>query len=210
MGELLLLHKRIDIDASPVLYEKPFTPESLAADWEICGGEWHCEDGALLGRHPGPFAFLFSRADFPGNVLLDFHAATVAPSTHDIDVFWNATHDPAAPGGRGTAYVAGIQGWWDGKVGIEKSPDYKFVVNAPSPWFQPGRDYHLQVGSIDGHCFIFVDGELKLECLDPDPIDPRVHARIGFEVYQSIARYSKLVVRQIVWTAREAEYAPEF
>ena len=97
MGELLLLHKRIDIDASPVLYEKPFTPESLAADWEICGGEWHCEDGALLGRHPGPFAFLFSRADFPGNVLLDFHAATVAPSTHDIDVFWNATHDPPRP-----------------------------------------------------------------------------------------------------------------
>ena len=47
MSELLLLHKRIDIDASPVLYDKPFTPESLTADWEIRGGEWFCEDGAL-------------------------------------------------------------------------------------------------------------------------------------------------------------------
>lgn len=210
MAELLLLHKRIDVDASPVLYDRPFSPESLAEDWEIRGGEWQSEDGALIGRHPGPFAFLFSRLAFPGNVLLDFHAATVAPATHDIDVFWNASIDPAAPGTRGRAYVAGIQGWWDGKVGIEKSPDYQFVVNAPCPWFQPGRDYHLQVGSIDGHCFIFVDSELKLECTDPTPIDSRVHNKIGFEVYQSIARYSRLSVRQIVWTPRNEEYTLEF
>jgi len=210
MNELLIMKKRIDLEASPVLFDRPFSQRSLVDDWEILSGQWRHQDGAILGANPLPRpGCILLRPSMPGNVLVDFRAATVAPSTHDIDVMWNASWDRST-NTRGLAYVAGIQGWWDGKVGIEKSPQYKLIATAPCPWFEPGREYHVQAGSIDGHCFLFVDGHLRLELLDPDPIDSVQSSGVGFEAYQSMIRVSDLVVRQIVWQPREQSYPGEF
>ncbi len=210
MAELLIMRKRIDLDASPVLYDRPFTPESLGEDWEPRHAEWRCEDGAAFGRNPRPApGVIICRRPFPGNVLVECRARTVLPSRHDIDVMWNLSWDGDADQ-RGAAYVAGVQGWWDGKVGIEKSPAYKLVAAAPCPWFEPGRDYFIQAGSVDGHCFLFVDGVLRLEVFDPDPIDNQHHTHVGFEAYQSMIRVSDVVVRQIVWSARDQSYPEEF
>ena len=63
---------------------------------------------------------------------------------------------------------------------------------------------------IDGHCFLFVDGQLRLELLDPDPIDSVQSSGVGFEAYQSMIRVSDLIVRQIVWQPREQSYPGEF
>ena len=209
-NELLLMHRRIDLDASPILYDRPFDAASFAEDWQVRNAEWVCRDGALWGTNPLPApGVVICRRPFPGNVLIDCIARTVAPSTHDIDVMWNLSWDETT-NTRGAAYVAGVQGWWDGKVGIEKSPDYRLNATAPSPWFEPGRDYHIQAGSIDGHCFLFVDGLLRLELTDPDPIDSQQHCLIGFEAYQSKVCVSRLTVRQIVWEPREMGYAVEF
>jgi hypothetical protein len=204
------MRKRIDLDASPVLYDRPFTPEVLAEDWEARNAAWECRDGAFWGSNPRPApGVLFTRQPFPGNVLVEVRARTVLPSTHDIDVMWNMSWDEAR-GARGISYVAGIQGWWEGKVGIERSPEYALTAAAPCPWFVPGRDYLVQAGSIDGHCFLFVDGLLRLELTDPTPIDSGAHARIGFEAYQSMIRVSGFVVRQISWEPRAMAYPPEF
>jgi hypothetical protein len=209
-NELLIMKKRIDLAASPVLYDRKLSAESFAQDWEPLCGQWRFEDGAMWGKNPLPApGCILLRRPMPGNVLVDFQAATVAPSTHDIDVMWNASWDRAKDA-RGTAYVAGIQGWWSGNVGIEKSPQYKLVATAPCPWFQAGRQYHVQAGSIDGHCFLFVDGVLRLEMLDPDPLDSAQSTGVGFEAYQSQIRISDVVVRQIVWQAREQAYPKEF
>jgi hypothetical protein len=208
--ELLIMKKRIDLRASPVLYDRAFSADALAEDWEVKSGEWRVEDGSLHGANPLPRpGCILLRRPMPGNVLVDFRAATVAPSTHDIDVMWNASWDRQADA-RGPAYVAGVQGWWDGKVGIEKSPAYKLVATAPCPWFQPGKEYHIQAGSIDGHCFLFVDGVLRLEMLDPDPIDSSRSAGVGFEAYQSRIRIRDVVVRRLTWQEREQAYPKEF
>jgi hypothetical protein len=209
-NELLIMRKRIELAASEVLYDRPISAESFREDWGILSGEWRQEGGALFGVNPDPKpGCVMLRKPCIGNVLVDFRAATVAPSTHDIDVMWNASWDRATDT-RGSAYVAGIQGWWDGKVGIEKSPQYKHVAAAPCPWFQPGREYHIQAGSIDGHCFLFVDGELRLEMLDPDPIDSARSTGVGFEAYQSMIRVSGLVVHRIAWTERPQAYPKQF
>ena len=210
MPELFVMRKRIDLDSSPVLYDRPLSPESLQEDWEVRNAEWRCADSAVLGRNPRPApGVLMSRGEFPGNVLMDFRASTVAPSTHDIDVMWNMSWNEQA-NMRGPAYVAGLQGWWDGKVGIEKSPEYRLVAAAPCPWFESGREYHIQAGSIDGHCFMFVDGVLRIELTDPEPINSKVHGRVGFEAYQSMIRVRGLVVRRIVWQERAQSYPEEF
>jgi hypothetical protein len=210
MSELLIMRKCIDLAASPVLYDRPFSARSLKEDWQVRHADWRCEDGAFLGRNPEPApGVIVCRHAFPGNVLVECRARTVLPSRHDIDVMWNMSWDEEADR-RGPAYVAGLQGWWDGKVGIERSPEYRLVAAAPCPWFEPGRDYFIQAGSVDGHCFLFVDGVLRLELLDPDPIDAERHNRVGFEAYQSMIRVSDLVVRRIVWHEREQSYPVEF
>ena len=208
--ELLLMHKRIDLAASPVLYDRPCSAESLSEDWQAHNAQWEARDGAFWGRNPLPApGVIVCRHSFPGNVLVDCYARTVLPARHDIDVMWNMDWDEAV-NQRGAAYVAGIQGWWEGKVGIEKSPEYRLNATAPCPWFEPGREYHVQAGSIDGHCFLFVDGILRLELTDPDPIDSSIHTHIGFEAYQSMIAVRNIVVRQIVWQPRPMAYAAEF
>ena len=157
-------------------------------------GDWSINDGWLTGINPkqGP-GLIFSKADYSGDVMLDFEARTVPPSTHDIDWMFHACWDLHKQA-RGTAYVGVMPGWWDGKLGIEKSPDYKLLALRPLPGFEPGRTYRVQSGVIAGHVFIFVDGFLMLELTDPDPIDSSRSAKIGFEAYASMIQVRNLTV----------------
>ena len=210
MTDLLIMKKRIMLEQSPVLYDTPFTPESLAADWQVRGGAWRVEDAWLSGRNPDNSpGMITSRREFFGNVLLDFEARVAPPCTHDIDWMWNGSWDDAKQE-RGLSYICGIEGWWEGKVGFEKSPDYTFVAATPLFTFEPGRTYHIQSGSIDGHVFTFIDGQLIIELTDPFPIDHSRYGMIGFEAYASMPQIRNLVVRQIVWEVRPQSYAPEF
>jgi hypothetical protein len=208
--ELLLMQKRIDLAASAVVYDRPCSQQAFDEDWQSRNAQWEYREGAYWGRNPLPApGVLFTRRGFPGDVLVECYARTVLPSRHDIDVMWNLSWDEAA-NRRGPAYIAGIQGWWEGKVGIEKSPEYKLNATAPCPWFEPGREFHVQAGSIAGHCFLFVDGGLRLELTDPDPIDSAAHSLVGFEAYQSMIAVRQIVIRRIAWTPREMGYTAEF
>ena len=109
-----------------------------------------------------------------------------------------------------TRNVAGIQGWWRGKVGFEKSPEYFLYAGTGLFDFVPGQEYHIQVGSIDGHMFVFADGRLLLELKDPQPIDNKVYGRIGFDAYCSQIRFRDFKVRQIAWKPVAEHYTAEF
>jgi len=210
MTSLRIMGKEILLDDCPVLYDRPFTDDSFTADWQVRGGEWWVEDGWLTGRNPENSAgMLISRANFFGNVLLEFDARTVLPSTHDIDCMWNGSWNEET-NARGVAYISGVEGWWEGKVGFERSPEYKLNVATQLFSFQPGRTYRIQTGSIDGHLFIFIDGCLALELTDPDPIDATRYGLIGFEAYASHMQIRRLIIRQIAWRQRQLSYAPEF
>ncbi len=205
-----LLKKEIFIEECPILYDRPFTPESFAEDFQVRSGKWYVEDGWLIGENPDNSpGMAISRASYNDNVILDFTASTILPCTHDINVMWNGSW-VEENNTRGVAYVAGLQGWWNGKVGFERSPEY--VLNAATQLFEfvPGKEYHMQCGSIDGHVFIVVDGKLVLEIIDPDPIDYTKHGLIGFEAYCSKIRFRDLKVRKAVWTPIQESYKPEF
>lgn len=207
---LLLMKKKILLNKSKILYDQPVTRKSLTEDWTIHHSEWEIKEDWLVGSNrrnwPG-MAIL--KKDFPGNVLVEFEAQTMLPSSHDINVMWNGEWLDDEDH-RGLAYVAGLQGWWTGKVGIEKSDQYKFMVGTPLLHFIPGKLYKIQAGSINGHCFIFADGQLLLEAMDPDPIDNQKYTKIGFEAYCSKIRIKNIVIRQIHWEAVEMKYEPEF
>jgi hypothetical protein len=207
---LKIMHKLIDMEHSPLLLDEPFSPANFGSRWKVYSGEWWIDGEWLTGKNPENCpGMVVSTDDFTGNILLDFEAMTVQPSTHDINAMWNGSWDEEI-NRRGTAYVAGVEGWWDGKVGIEKSPEYKLTAGTPLFDFNPGQTYHIQCGSVDGHCFIFIDGRLILEVTDPDPIDSQKHAKIGFEAYSSFIRIRNLQVKRITWQPLDDSYRPEF
>ena len=207
---LSLMRKEIDLAGSKVLYERLLTSEHLRDDWTTHNGSWWVQDGWLHGRNPeNAPGMAILKEDFPGNVMVAFDARTVLPSTHDIDVMWNGEW-LEAENKRGTAYVAGIEGWWVGKVGLEKSPAYELTATTPLFDFEPGRIYRILAGSIDGHLFVFVDGRLLLEVTDPQPIDHQRFAKVGFEAYSSHIQVRNISVRQITWKPIESKYTPEF
>ena len=210
MNSIVLMKKRISIDSSEVLFDAQVTPEDFKDQWEIRHSKWDITDGWLTGENPGNWpGMAILKKDFPGNIMVDFEAQTIMPSSHDINVMWNGEwlYDSDQ---RGVAYVAGLQGWWTGKVGIEKSNDYRFMAGTPLFDFNPYKIYRIQAGSIDGHCFIVADGKLLLEAMDPDPIDNQKFTKVGFEAYCSNIRIRKIAIRQIHWEPVEMKYEPEF
>ncbi|NEW84097.1 MAG: hypothetical protein GZ094_17250 [Mariniphaga sp.] len=210
MNTISLMKKRILLDSSKVLYNKPLNQEEFTREWTVHHSDWKVEDGWLVGENRGNWpGMVILKQDFPGNVLVEFEAQTILPSSHDINVMWNGEW-LADTDQRGIAYVAGLQGWWTGKVGIEKSNDYKFMVGTPLFDFEPGKSYKIQAGSIDGQCFIFADGKLLLEAMDPDPIDNQKYTKVGFEAYCSKIKIRNIVIRQIAWEPVEMKYEPEF
>jgi len=204
-----LMRKRIDLNASKILYAEPMTAEHFQRDWTAHNAEWSVQDGWLTGKNPeNAPGMAILNAPFPGNVMVEFDARTVLPSTHDIDVMWNGEW-LTDENKRGTAYVAGVEGWWTGKVGLEKSPEYKLTATTPLFDFEPGHIYRILAGSIDGHLFVFVDGRLLLEVTDPDPIDSQRFNKVGFEAYASHIQVRHIVIRQIAWQPVEMKYGPE-
>lgn len=205
-----LLHKELLLGECPILWQKTMTPEVLAEDFDIRGGDWRVEDGWLIGENrennPG---MVISRADFFGDVILEFRANTILPCTHDINAMWNGSWNYET-NTRDVAYVCGLEGWWDGKVGFEKSPDYKLNAANPLFHFVPGQEYFVQMGSIEGHAFILIDGALVLEVTDPDPIDSTKYGRFGFEAYCARLRFRDICLRRAVWKPIEDHYDPEF
>ena len=207
---LELMKKSVDLENLPILYDTLFTEESLAKDFEVRGGEWTLEDGWLTGKNRENFAaMIISKENYYGSVMLDFEARTVLPCTHDINWMWSGSWNEET-NTRDVAYVCGLQGWWEGKVGFEKSPTYDFNCGTQLLDFEPGRTYHIQSGSIGGHIFCVVDGKLALEITDPNPINQDKYGRIGFEAYCSHLQIRNFKLKRLVYEANEKKYEPEF
>lgn len=205
-----LIRKRIDPDTMPILYHQPFTPENFCQDFEIRDGNWSVEDGWLIGESRKNFASMaIMKESFYGPVCLDFYAKVLHPCTHDINCMWSGSWNEEN-NTRALAYVAGIGGWWDGKVGFEKSPEYALNCGTRLIDFEPGRIYHMQCGSIGGHVFVVVDGRLCIEATDPDPIDQSRFGRVGFEAYCTRVAYTDFKIRRAVYEEIGAHYEPEF
>jgi len=210
MNTIELMKKRILLDSSKVLYDKLPNAEDFSKSWTIHHSKWTIQDGWLEGENPGNWpGMAILKQDFPGNVMVEFEAQTILPSKHDINVMWNGEWLQETDQ-RGIAYVAGLQGWWTGKVGIEKSNDYKFMVGTPLFNFEPGKIYKIQAGSIDGQCFVLADGKLLLEAMDQNPIDNQKYTKIGFEAYCSKIRIRNIKIIQIHWESVDMKYEVDF
>jgi len=207
---LYIVGKEIDVEKSPILYAPVFDQETVEKDWEITGGKWHTEDGWLTGvyRENGG-GLVYTYQEFPGDIMLDFRAKTIPPCTNDLNFSWKASGWNYKKNDADKGYIAGLNGWWENKAGIEKYPSCIPMAYTPLFDLKAGQTYHVQAGSIGGHCFICVDGKLVVEMEDPTPND-LPHARVGLGTYCSQISFTDFKVRQITWKKRILKYVPNF
>jgi len=187
-----------DLNSSPILLQDPLS--NLDA-WIRCGeATWNCKDGALQGATSvgGVHGQIFHPRTFRGNVVMEFDAQTILPSTHDI-IWWWRTEIVGGKWGKG--YLGGLAGWWRRLAGLEKAPDFAMAALVPMTAFTPGQTYHIVSGSVGARSFLFVDGALLLESLDCDPFPKEHSGHVGFGVYQSRVRISN-------WTVRAPQFTP--
>lgn len=207
---LNVLHYAIDLGQSAIKYNKAFTQESLKEEWSIKSGHWYVSNGWLTGvSDPGSGGMVFSKAEYKHDLVMEFTASNVEPSTHDLDFMWHAAWDEQKQI-RSPGYVVGINGWWEQKVGFEKAPDNLLYAATPIYPVDPKKEYKIHAGSVQGLCFLFINGRLILELRDPDPIDYVKYSLVGFETYQSKIKVRDLKIYEPYVTKRDLKYNDEF
>ena len=171
------------------------------------GGEWEYRDGWLIGAERGnKGGILFSKESYPGNVMLSFTAATVLPATRDVNAVYCAHWDRETDY-LGESYVCGLNGWYDGKSGIERFPENGLNTTTTLYKYTPGTEISLCAGAINGHNFMTVDGELVTELIDPNPLKG---GHVGFSPYCTKLKIRDIEIRKIYWEKRDQAYDPEF
>ena len=210
-GMLKLAFFDVDLKNSELIFEQDsFDTKSFDENFVVKSGNWTVEDGWAVGKNPNMCpGMIVSKKDFFGNVMVEITAKMVAPSTHDINVMINGEWDEEKDE-RGMAYVAGVEAFWHGQVGFEKSPEYKLTAATPLFTFDPEKEHNFKMGSVEGKVFVLVDDELCLEIQDPDPLDVNKYGKIGFEAYSSWWKFKGLKVYKLNYDKIEEYYNPEF
>lgn len=210
-GMVKLAFIDVDLKGSKLLHQvEAFNEKTFQENFEVKSGQWYVEDGWAVGKNPQMCpGMIVSKKDFFGNVMVEITAQMVGESTHDINVMINGEWDEEKDC-RGNAYVAGVEAFWHGNVGFEKSPEYKLTAATPLFAFDPTAEHNFKIGNVDGKVFVLVDDELCLEISDPNPLDASKYGKIGFEAYSSWWKFKDLRVWELKYQHIEEYYNQEF
>lgn len=206
MKNIFLLGKTIYPERSPLLLK--YSPDGSWRDyWTPMGGKWEHSGGWLIGTEPGnKGGILFSKQSYPQNVMLSFTCAAIPPATRDLNAVYCAHWDEKTDY-LGESYVCGLNGWYDGKSGIERNLTSNLYATTSLYKYKPGSEVRITCGAIDGHNFLLVDDDLICELVDPSPIKG---GHVGFSPYCTRLKIKDIEIREISYDSVFQEYLPEF
>ncbi len=206
MKELNLLGKRINIEKCPLLLS--YKPGSDWKEyWTVMQGEWKEENGWLIGAERGNRGgILFSKERYECDVILSFTAKTVLPATRDVNAVFCANWDYEI-NNLGNSYVVGLNGWYEGKNGIERCPEDGLRALCGGYKYIPGSEVRIVTGIVDGHSFLYADDEFIAELIDPHYISG---GYVGFSPYSTMLAIKDIEIREAVYEPIEQSYEPEF
>ncbi len=204
MNEIHLIGKKIIVDKCPILLNSQ-PDKNWQKDWQVMGGEWKEENGWLIGAERGNLGgILFSRESYDCDVIFSFTMKTVLPATRDLNALFCAHWEN---GYLGNAYIVGLNGWWEHKSGIERSPETGLRALTGSYHYTPGTEVRMTTGIIGGHSFLCVDNEIVAELIDPHYISG---GHVGFSPYCTKLAIKDIQVRRAVYEEFVQSYEPEF
>ncbi len=206
MNEIHLWGKKVLLDRSPVIMK--YSPSS---DWleyfEPKLGHWECDGEYLIGsERKSDAAIIFSKQRFDKDIIFSFTVKTELPATRDLNAVFCAEWDDEK-NYLGESYVCGLNGWYEHKSGIERNGRSNLYSTTSLYKYTPGREVRMDVGCINGHSFMIVDGQMVTELVDPEPL---YGGHIGFSAYCTMLKIKDIEVREIYWKPFEQFYTPEF
>ena len=117
---------------------------------------------------------------FDKDVMLSFTVASVLPATRDLNAVYCTTWDEEKNYLK-KSYISGLNGWYEGKSGIERFPEDELRALTSLYHYEPGTEVRITTGAINGHNFLLVDDVLIQELIDN--MDPIVGGHVGFSAY---------------------------
>ena len=211
-NDLLLLGKQIIFDESEVLFD--FTASKLTKQhqkledyFKVMAGKWYLDGEYLIGEEPkNQGGIIYTNTPFEGNILVTAYLKTMLPATRDVNAVWHSKWDETTDY-LGDSYVCGLNGWYEGKVGLERCGENGFYASTSLYNYKPGELVKMQFGSINNHIFLFVDDKLIMEMHDPTPL---TNGYVGISPYCTVLMVKSLEVRKIKYIERTQKYEPEF
>lgn len=210
-GILRLANHDVDLANSEIILSvDDFDEAKFNELFWVKTGEWSVCDGWVEGVNPKMcLGMIVSKDDYFGDIMLEITCKMISPSTHDINIMINGEwHDDT--NSRGLAYVSGMEAFWHGNIGFEKSPEYKLTVATGLFDFDPEAEHKFCLGNAGGHLFVLADGKKCLEITDPDPIDTCKYGKIGLEAFASKWKFKNLRVYRLKHEKIKEYYNPEF
>ena len=200
-----------EITPGELLFRDDFRTPDLSENWEITGGEWTSGDGTCVGVYrENAGGLIYSHRQFYGDVLLDFYGTIIPPCHNDLNWSFRARGWDYAAHDADIGYIAGLNGWYIDRAGIEKYPGCHLQALTEAFKAEPGREYHIQTGMIGATGFIAVDGQTLITLSDPDPITAPDCGRVGLGTYCSQIRFRDFRVYRPVVTPVTMYYTPDF
>ena len=199
-----------EVTTGALLFSEDFS-KGWQDRWEISGGEWNAKDGVLDGLYRGNAGGLIhTNEQFPGNIMMDFYGKMISPCNNDLNFSfrakgWDYEKQDAARG-----YIAGLNGWWKNRTGIERYPECEMYAMNGSFVAESDREYHIQTGIVDNISFVLVDGKLVVLLCDPNPINEEGCFRIGLGTYCSHVQFRDLKVYRAESRTANLFYTPQF
>ena len=198
----------MDIEPGELLFSDDFPTGDDR--WEVTGGEWRAENGVLTGCYRGNGGgLIYSRAPFPGDIILEFTGRMVPPCDNDLNFTFRADGWDYARNDASIGYIGGLNGWWTRQAGLEKYPGCRLQALSGFK-AESGRSYRIQTGIVKNTCFLAVDGELVVTLSDPNPIEGERCARVGLGTYCSRIEFSAFRVYRAQIHAAHRFYTPNF
>ena len=203
--ELLLLGKKILVDESEIVFEY-HGEENYLDYFDVKLGNWKYEDKALIGTElENRGGIILTKQKFDYDIMMTFKVSTVLPATRDLNAVW-CTEWNDETNYLGNSYVCGLNGWYENKAGIERCGENEFYTSTSLYNYKPGEQVEMTCGSINGHCFMFVDGVLISEFKDNYGL---IGGYAGISPYCTSLKITDLVIRKIKWERRKQRYTPE-
>lgn len=206
MKYLMLMDRKVDFEQSKLLLH--YDPAEDWKDyWMPMSGQWEYKDGWLVGTEPrSRGGILFSKEKYPKDIIFSFTMKTKLPATRDLNAVYCAKWDERM-NYIGESYVCGLNGWYEGKSGIERlrTRDMKALTGLYK--YEPGTEVRMTCGVVSGRNFLLVDDMLICEMFDAEPIDG---GYVGFSAYSTILQIKDIDIYEPCFERISQSYEPEF
>ena len=172
-----------------------FERVQLGKSYKKTGGNWRIENGELrvdgAKNHP-----LWLLRTLPRNVRVEVDARSESPEGDiKLEIFGDGASYAKHDSYEATSYVVIFGGWNNSKNVLARMDEHgeDRVVGPPRP-VEPGRTYHFRIERVGGTLTVWVDDQVLVEMVDPEPLRGRGHDHFGFNNWKSDLWFDNLKV----------------